>query len=164
MARRHTVGLQKYIKQPVAIARNILCKKSLSGQAYSTQLHTFKMPQAYDQPIIDVAHYVFHYQIPDKEQAVWTCARVALLDAIGCAIETAATSRECRALLGPVVADTVVPNGFRVPGTELQVDPVKGAFDLGVLIRYLDHNDALGGAEWGHPSGISHESTASTLV
>ncbi|CAL5868137.1 uncharacterized protein PFLUO_LOCUS2361 [Penicillium psychrofluorescens] len=110
------------------------------------------MPQAYDQPIIDVAHYVFHYQIPDKEQAVWTCARVALLDAIGCAIETAATSRECRALLGPVVADTVVPNGFRVPGTELQVDPVKGAFDLGVLIRYLDHNDALGGAEWGHPS------------
>ena len=114
----------------------------------------FEMSQQYDQPIIDVAHYIFHYQIPDTEQAVWKCARGALLDAIGCAIETAATSHEYRALLDPVVVGTVVPNGFRVPGTELQVDPVKGAFDLGVLIRYLDHNDALGGAEWGHPSGI----------
>jgi hypothetical protein len=73
---------------------------------------------------------------------------------MGCAIETAATSIECRKLLGPVIEGTVIPDGFRVPGTELQVDPVKGAFDLGVLIRYLDHNDALGGAEWGHPSGI----------
>lgn len=50
-----------------------------------------------------------------------------------------------------------MPDGFRVPGTGFQVDPVKGAFDLGVLIRYLDHNDALGGAEWGHPSGMGHE-------
>ena len=32
------------------------------------------------------------------------------------------------------------------------LDPVKGAFDMAVLIRYLDHNDAFTGAEWGHPS------------
>jgi len=32
------------------------------------------------------------------------------------------------------------------------MDPVKGAFDFGSLIRYLDHNDAYPGAEWGHPS------------
>ena len=55
-------------------------------------------------------------------------------------------------MLGPVVAGTTVPNGFRLPGTSHQLDPVKGAFDLGTLIRYLDHNDAFPGAEWGHPS------------
>ncbi|KAJ5467612.1 hypothetical protein N7475_005364 [Penicillium sp. IBT 31633x] len=71
---------------------------------------------------------------------------------MGCVIETAATSTECQKLLGPVVKETIVPDGFRVPGTMLQVDPVNGAFDMGVLIRYLDHNDALGGVEWGHPS------------
>lgn len=73
---------------------------------------------------------------------------------MGCAIETASKSDECRKLLGPAVPDTIVPDGFRVPGTKLQMDPVKGAFDMGALIRYLDHNDALGGAEWGHPSGM----------
>ena len=47
---------------------------------------------------------------------------------------------------------TVVPSGFRLPGTDHQLDPMKGAFDLGTMIRYLDHNDAYPGAEWGHPS------------
>ncbi|KAJ5584364.1 uncharacterized protein N7459_004164 [Penicillium hispanicum] len=110
------------------------------------------MSVPYDQPIADVAHYVFHYKIDEADHTVWDRARTALLDALGCAIETAATSTECGALLGPPIRGTTVPDGFRVPGTDLQVDPVEGAFDLGVLIRYLDHNDALGGAEWGHPS------------
>jgi 2-methylcitrate dehydratase PrpD len=60
---------------------------------------------------------------------------------------------EARAIIGPVVPGTVVPNGFRLPGTSYQMDPLKGSFDLGSLIRYLDHNDAFPGAEWGHPSG-----------
>ncbi|KAJ5129813.1 2-methylcitrate dehydratase (PrpD) [Penicillium bovifimosum] len=111
------------------------------------------MPQPYDQPIIDIVNYVYQYPLDEDDEEMWKCARTALLDAMGCAIETSATSAECRKLLGPVIDDTLVPDGFRVPGTGLQVDPVKGAFDLGVLIRYLDHNDALGGAEWGHPSG-----------
>ncbi|KAJ5550448.1 hypothetical protein N7461_005146 [Penicillium sp. DV-2018c] len=111
------------------------------------------MSQPYDQPIIDIVNYVYHYALDSGDEEIWKSARTALLDALSCAIETSATSAECRKLLGPVIDDTIVPDGFRVPGTELQVDPVKGAFDLGVLIRYLDHNDALGGAEWGHPSG-----------
>ncbi|KAH1821878.1 hypothetical protein KXX35_001128 [Aspergillus fumigatus] len=97
-----------------------------------------------------VQRYVFHYQIDD--QKAWSAARVALLDAMGCAIETLSTSEECQKLLGPTVPGTEVPNGFRLPGTNLSLDPVKGAFDMGTLIRYLDHNDALSGAEWGHPS------------
>ncbi|KAJ5189160.1 MmgE/PrpD [Penicillium cf. griseofulvum] len=111
-----------------------------------------RMSRPYDQPIVDIVNYVYHYSLNQDDEAIWKCARTALLDAMGCAIETAATSTECRKLLGPVIEGTVVPDGFRVPGTELQVDPVKGAFDLGVLIRYLDHNDALSGTEWGHPS------------
>ncbi|KAJ5380457.1 uncharacterized protein N7496_002885 [Penicillium cataractarum] len=110
------------------------------------------MEPAYDQPITDIARYIFHYEIDKADEKVWARARLALLDTLGCAIETAATSDECRKLLGLTSKDMIVPDGFRVPGTNLQVDPLEGAFDFGVLIRYLDHNDALGGAEWGHPS------------
>lgn len=126
----------------------------------------------FDSAIQNITKYIFHYQIPeststntttnDKNDStsvkggdtVWTAARIALLDTIGCAIETASKSPEALRLLGPILPNPpVVPNGFKVPGTAWQVDPIKGAFDMGVLIRYLDHNDALGGREWGHPSG-----------
>ncbi|PWY89487.1 2-methylcitrate dehydratase PrpD [Aspergillus sclerotioniger CBS 115572] len=104
----------------------------------------------YDQPIRDITNYIHNHPITDPE--AYTAARIALLDALGCAIETVSKSHSARQLLGPFIPGTTVPNGFKVPGTAYQVDPVKGAFDLGVLIRYLDHNDALGGREWGHPS------------
>lgn len=45
-----------------------------------------------------------------------------------------------------------VTNGFKLPGTSHQLDPLKGAFDLGSLVRYLNQNDAYAGAEWDHPS------------
>ncbi|KAF6225159.1 hypothetical protein HO133_010356 [Letharia lupina] len=106
--------------------------------------------QAYDQIIIDITTYVYHHK-PSSPKA-WLHARTALLDALGCAIETLTTSPECVRMLGPVVPGTVVPNGFRLPGTSYQLDPVKGAFDMGTLIRYLDHSDGFYGAEWGHPS------------
>lgn len=120
------------------------------------------MSHPYDQPIIDVVDYVYNHQLDEDDEAIWKCARTNLLDSMGCAIETAATSKECCALLGPVIEGATVPNGFKVPGTDLQVDVLKGAFDLGVLIRYLDHNDALGGAEWGHPSGTAYETNESS--
>ena len=47
---------------------------------------------------------------------------------------------------------TIVPNGARVPGTQFQLDPVKAAFDIGTMIRWLDFNDTWLAAEWGHPS------------
>jgi 2-methylcitrate dehydratase len=110
------------------------------------------MPPQYDKEIASIAHYVHKYAIEDL--SVYPMARLALLDALGCAIETASKSPEATSLLGPVVPGTFVPSGFCLPGTEHCLDPVKGAFDMGVLIRYLDHNDAMGGAEWGHPSGL----------
>ncbi|KAH6658757.1 MmgE/PrpD family-domain-containing protein [Truncatella angustata] len=104
----------------------------------------------YDQLLSDVIAYVYHTEI--SSPLAYKRARVALLDSLGCAIETLAQSSEARAFIGPVVPGTKVPNGFKLPGTAFALDPVKGAFDLGALIRYLDHNDAYPGAEWGHPS------------
>lgn len=104
----------------------------------------------YDQVLRDIIHYVYHEQI--TSQCAYDQARIALLDAFGCAVETLHLSPECRNLVGPVVPGTIVPGGFRIPGIGHVVGPLKGALDLGALIRYLDHNDAYPGAEWGHPS------------
>ncbi|KAE9965641.1 hypothetical protein BLS_007494 [Venturia inaequalis] len=108
-------------------------------------------PLLYDKLIVDIADYI-HTPLLISEKT-WINARSALLDSIGCAIETLHQSSECRQLIGPVVPGTRVPNGFRLPGTNFELDPVKGAFDMGSLIRYLDRNDAYPGKEWGHPSG-----------
>lgn len=111
----------------------------------------------YDRILVEIKDYVFAYEV--LSPYAWARAKLALFDAVGCALETLKQSSECRAITGPVVRGTVVPNGFRLPGTTFQLDPVKGAFDLGCLIRYLDHNDAFPGAEWGHPSGESSTSS-----
>ncbi len=47
---------------------------------------------------------------------------------------------------------TTVRNGARVPGTSHELDPVKAAWDIGAMIRWLDFNDTWLAAEWGHPS------------
>jgi 2-methylcitrate dehydratase len=60
--------------------------------------------------------------------------------------------KECTKLLGPIVEGTVVPHGTKVPGTPYQLDPVRGAFNIGTMIRWLDYNDCWLAAEWGHPS------------
>ena len=103
----------------------------------------------YDQVLVNIIHYVYHYEVnrPDS----FSRARLLLLDAFGCAIESLADP-SVQNIIGPYIPGTVVPNGFRLPGTDIQLDPVKGAFDFGTMIRYLDHNDALSGVEWGHPS------------
>ena len=54
--------------------------------------------------------------------------------------------------MGPLVPGTTVANGARVPGTQNVLDPVKAAWDIGCMIRWLDFNDTWLAAEWGHPS------------
>jgi 2-methylcitrate dehydratase PrpD len=114
-------------------------------------------PLPYDDHIKQVAAYVYHYE-PQSRRAV-DHSRAALVDALGCAIESLKTNCECAAFVGPIVNGTTVPNGFKLPGTAFQLDPMKGAFDFSSMIRYLDHNDAFPGAEWGHPSGVYASST-----
>ena len=107
----------------------------------------------FDKEIQDIVTYVYEFKISSKQTT--DCAKTALLDALGCAIETVAKSADCRRLVGPIVPNTEVPYGCRIPGTSHIVDPIKGAFDTATLIRYLDHNDAFAGKDWGHPSGMS---------
>lgn len=42
--------------------------------------------------------------------------------------------------------------GTPAPGTGERLDPVRAAFHIGTLIRWLDFNDTWLAAEWGHPS------------
>ena len=70
---------------------------------------------------------------------------------MGCGLK-ALEFPECTKLLGPIVPGTVVPNGTKVFGTNYQLDPVLGAFNIGAMIRWLDFNDCWLAAEWGHPS------------
>jgi 2-methylcitrate dehydratase len=102
-----------------------------------------------DKVLVDIANYVSRYQIKSKE--AYETARYCLMDTLGCGFE-ALEYPACTKLLGPVVPGTVVPNGARVPGTPFQLDPVKAAFDIGAMIRWLDFNDTWLAAEWGHPS------------
>ncbi|MCB1670024.1 MAG: bifunctional 2-methylcitrate dehydratase/aconitate hydratase [Gammaproteobacteria bacterium] len=102
-----------------------------------------------DQELVDIADYVMSYQV-DSDEAYDT-ARNCLMDTLGCGF-LALRFPECTKLLGPLVEGTVVPNGARVPGTRFQLDPVKAAWDIGCIIRWLDYNDTWLAAEWGHPS------------
>jgi 2-methylcitrate dehydratase len=102
-----------------------------------------------DQVLADIADYVLDYQI--ESPLAYETARLCLMDSLGCALE-ALDYPDCTKLLGPLVPGTVVPQGARVPGTPFQLDPVKAAFDLGTMIRWLDFNDTFLAAEWGHPS------------
>ncbi|MCH8553476.1 MAG: bifunctional 2-methylcitrate dehydratase/aconitate hydratase [Natronospirillum sp.] len=103
----------------------------------------------YDKVIQDIADYVLTYDVTSEEAL--TTARYCLLDTLGCGL-LALRFPECTKLLGPVVEGTQVPFGARVPGTDLSLDPVKGAWDIGCIIRWLDYNDTWLAAEWGHPS------------
>tara|TARA_Y100000590_G_scaffold140605_2_gene161346 strand:+ start:3829 stop:5280 length:1452 start_codon:yes stop_codon:yes gene_type:complete len=102
-----------------------------------------------DQVLIEIADYVLDKSI-ESEEAL-TTARYCLMDTLGCGL-LALTFDDCKNLLGPYVENTNVPNGVRVPGTKYILDPVKGAWDIGAIIRWLDFNDTWLAAEWGHPS------------
>ncbi|HEY9445630.1 MAG TPA: bifunctional 2-methylcitrate dehydratase/aconitate hydratase [Burkholderiales bacterium] len=102
-----------------------------------------------DAVIADIARYMDTYVV--ESQLAWETAHYCLIDSLGCALE-ALSYPGCVRLLGPVVAGTVVPHGARVPGTPYVLEPVQGAFNLGVLIRWLDYNDAYYGRTVIHPS------------
>lgn len=102
-----------------------------------------------DALIQQIADYVCDSEI-DSSLALET-AHYCLKDSLACAL-LALRFPECVKLLGPVVPGADLPGGARVPGTHFQLDPVQGAFNIGVLVRYLDFNDTWLAAEWGHPS------------
>jgi 2-methylcitrate dehydratase len=102
-----------------------------------------------DQPMVDIANYVANYAIDSQE--AYDTARYMLLDSLGCAM-LAMKFPDCVKHLGPVVPGATLAGGARVPGTNLELDPVQAAFAIGTQIRWLDFNDTWLAAEWGHPS------------
>ena len=103
----------------------------------------------FDQVIQDIADYVLDYRIISEE--AFATARHCLMDSLGCAL-LALQFPACTKHLGPIVAETQVPHGARVPGTSFCLDPIKAAWDIGCCVRWLDFNDTWLAAEWGHPS------------
>lgn len=102
-----------------------------------------------DKVLVDIANYVADYDVNSDE--AYETARNCLIDTIGCGL-LALRFPECTKHLGPLVPGTTVQNGARVFGTSHVLDPVKAAWDIGCIIRWLDFNDTWLAAEWGHPS------------
>ena len=113
--------------------------------------HDFKSTRRPDPDplLLDIARYA-HAAAIDSELAYDT-ARLCLMDSLACSFQ-ALSFPACTKLLGPVVPGAVLPGGARVPGLDLELDPVQAAFNIGTLVRWLDFNDTWLAAEWGHPS------------
>lgn len=103
----------------------------------------------FDKEIVDIVDYVMSYEI--TSELAYTTAWNCFIDTIGCGLESLEYPA-CTKLLGPIAPGQRVPNGVRVPGTDYELDPVQGAFNIGTAIRWLDFNDTWLAAEWGHPS------------
>jgi len=104
----------------------------------------------YDRVIRDIADYVIDFDVTVSSEAMNT-ARYCWMDTIGCALY-ALNYPACTNLLGPIVPGSDMRDGARVPGTDFELDPVRGAWNLGAMVRWLDYNDTWLAAEWGHPS------------
>lgn len=102
-----------------------------------------------DQVLMEIADYVVKHHV--NSDLAYNTARYCLMDTLGCGLE-ALSYPACSRLLGPIAPGTVVPYGARIPGTFYQLDPVQAAFNIGLLVRWLDFNDTWLAAEWGHPS------------
>jgi 2-methylcitrate dehydratase len=104
---------------------------------------------AFDPEITAIADYVLQFSAFSTE--AMDTARLCLMDTLGCGI-LALRYPECTKLLGPIVEGVTLQQGARVPGSHWQLDPVRAAFNIGVMNRWLDFNDTWLAAEWGHPS------------
>lgn len=102
-----------------------------------------------DQVLVDIVEYVDRYEI--KNANAYTHARLCLMDAMGCAIESLKFP-ECAKLLGPMVPGQTFENGVRIPGTQFELDPISASFNIATMIRWLDFNDAFSAMEGGHSS------------
>ena len=104
-----------------------------------------------DELLLQIADYTLAVNDLTSLEAFET-ARLCLMDTLGCGL-LALSYPACTKLLGPIVPGATLPErGARVPGTDFELDPVRAAFNIGAMIRWLDFNDTWLAAEWGHPS------------
>ncbi len=102
-----------------------------------------------DPLLLDIARYARDAAIDSA--VAFDTARYCLQDTLACGLQ-ALQYPACTKLLGPIVPGAVLPGGARVPGLNLELDPVQAAFNIGTMVRWLDFNDTWLAAEWGHPS------------
>lgn len=102
-----------------------------------------------DKVVEDIASYVHKKDIDSK--LAYDTAKLCFLDTLGCGLAALKYDQPKR-LIQPTVPGTTVPNGARVIGTDIVLDPIRAAFSIGTIIRWLDYNDCWLAAEWGHPS------------
>jgi 2-methylcitrate dehydratase len=107
------------------------------------------MNTQYDALFETIADYIL--KPPRFSPLAYETAQWCLMDALGCAA-LAMTFPAATKMLGPIVPGVICEKGVHVMGTEPVLDPVKAAFDYGLLIRWLDYNDTWLAKEWGHPS------------
>ena len=100
-----------------------------------------------DKLLVDIAKYVSRKQVGGPTTR--RLARYCVMDALGCVVQALDTP-DCAKLLGPLVPGTIVPNGARVPGTQLQLDPATATFNITCLVRWHDFSDMW--RTGGHPS------------
>ncbi len=104
----------------------------------------------FDKAIQDIVEYVLHFDVTQSSEAMET-ARYCWMDTIGCGLY-ALNYPACTKMLGPIVPGADMPGGARVPGMSYELDPVRAAWNIGAMVRWLDYNDTWLAAEWGHPS------------
>lgn len=105
----------------------------------------------FDKVIQDIVDYTLDYDVSSSDEAMQT-ARYDWMDTIGCGL-LALNYPACSKMLGPIVPGADMPGrGARVPGTSYELDPVRAAWNIGAMVRWLDYNDTWLAAEWGHPS------------
>ena len=102
-----------------------------------------------DRLLVDIAAYARDARI--ASDIAYSTARYCLMDTLACGLQ-ALKYPACARLLGPVVPGATLKGGARVPGLDLELEPVQAAFNIGAMVRWLDFNDTWLAAEWGHPS------------
>lgn len=117
----------------------------------NSSLPTSAVRPEFDQVIQDITDYVLRDDVSASSEAMET-ARYCWMDTIGCGLY-ALQYPACTKLLGPIVPGAELPDtGARVPGTNYELDPIRAAWNIGAMVRWLDFNDTWLAAEWGHPS------------
>ena len=102
----------------------------------------------YDPIIEKLADYALSDLVP-SEEALQT-ASLCLMDSLACGI-AALQYPACTKLLGPLFNNEAT-EGCPIPGTAFQLDPIRAAFNISCMNRWLDFNDTWLAKEWGHPS------------
>jgi 2-methylcitrate dehydratase len=104
----------------------------------------------FDKVIQEITDYVLNHDVTVSAEAMET-ARYCWMDTIGCGLY-ALNYPACTKMLGPIVPGAEMRGGARVPGMSYELDPVRAAWNIGAMVRWLDYNDTWLAAEWGHPS------------